>query len=236
MLKYLLIVYLLIVLGCTPKADKEEIKSEPESSVTKIAPISSQPSEELKPKLSKHSSDPVVREWKNIWNKENHYKALKEFAKKHGVFLEVSRKTKISYLATEGPCGSTYMGLVKKAKGTPETIWEINSAGKVINAWNVGSMNFLRISKNKVFRSIRFYEDPSDFEFMQAKQSKSHEYVLQIDSKDNIEVLQAEKNHLVKAIYPEVKCPKSVDIKSDYKYCVKDAQHSRLFVLQKPCT
>jgi hypothetical protein len=179
-----------------------------------------------------------TKEWMAIWKEKDQLKALKEFKDKHGLFLETQMQLgELYYLAAEGPCGDTFMSLVKDAKQAAEFVWEIDAAGKILREWQPGEEMIEGFDKDSVYRKITYFEDPRAFDSSSGvPKTNGHDFVVKISSRGDFELLP--ENHKIPGGWnvEETKCPPTPEINSEYKYCVKDKKSKRLFVLQHPCT
>lgn len=182
-------------------------------------------------------SSQVAQEWSAIWKSKNSLKALNAFKEKHGLYLETSKSLGTdSFIVSEGPCGETYLSLVKDAKELTEKVWEIDTKGKILREWQPGTNEIQTIQGNVLYRQVVFFADVTDFNPQKKERnSETFDFRLAVTSKNHISVVKQDKPS-VKWDITETKCPAGLKINSEFKYCVKDKQTKRTFVLQKACT
>lgn len=196
-----------------------------------------------KPQLSEEdqvNSLAVSQEWSALWKEADQFTTLKAFQKKHGLFLETNEKVgTASLVSAEGPCGETYVSLVKDSQKLIEKVWEIDTKGKVLKEWNPGTEEFLGIEQDTLYRKVKFFEIVSDYsQYSNNTNSEriEHDYVLAIKTDHSIELLPSNFEIKNKWEATEMDCPAGLKVESDYKYCVKEKSTNRLFVLQRTCT
>jgi hypothetical protein len=195
--------------------------------------------QEAKKELEAIDKNPISAEWKAIWSQPEELKALREFQKKHGMFIETSEEKKpLSVYLEDGPCGGTYMSLLKNAKDADEAVWEIDSKGKILREWHPGSAEVIGFDKNNLYRRITYWEVVSDLSPTKQRESKVHDYILSIGADNSIETLPSDTKIPNGWDLNETTCPEGTmeRVKSDYAYCVREKKSKRLFVLQHPCT
>lgn len=199
---------------------------------------------DLPPSLPLPTPRPSVSEvelrWKKIWTSASPLEDLKLFQKDYGLYLESNSKNlEHSYLSWEGPCGESYISLVKDTRQLPEQIHEIDSKGKVISTWHSGSGEVLRFEGNRLVRKVTFFENPEGFSQTSAADAKSkpHHFELAIEpSGGGFELRVA--GSAPKTTFREIKCSRDLkkETGSDYAYCVEDPESKRKYVFQRPCT
>ena len=227
----------IFVFGCTQKEDSQSITS-PTPPVAKesVPTTATVPAE---PELDRSADKlPLAMAWKDIWQNKDPFAALKAFQKKNGLPLETSQKMgEPSVLLEEGPCGPTFISMVKDSKNMIERVWEIDAKGKVLREWQPGTDKILRVEGNKLYRSVRFFELLSDYSTLNQKQvSEVHLYTLALSADGSMELFPDDDMLAKKWELEELTCPANLKIKSEYKYCVLEKKTKRLFVLQHPCT
>ncbi|MCB0348135.1 MAG: hypothetical protein KDD37_04830, partial [Bdellovibrionales bacterium] len=205
-MRFAALVFFFSVLLSNMSCKKDVAKNEPpESSNTNNSSATINPNVTPALEESKFLNTTAGIEWQKIWKETDQVKALNAFKEKYGLPLEGSIYAgELSFESIETPCGTLYLNFVKTTEDVTTLLKEIDANGKVLREWHVGTLDFLRIEKNSIYRIVSFKEMPD------LSDTKSHSFVLKINSDKSFEVLDYNEASTKEWVAKTIDCPKNI--------------------------